>query len=342
MAGNGEAGLDFDAAGAIGFDVEALGDFFTERSGGDTTGPENGACGQRVVVITVFVSDAGGGDVRDEDAFHNFDTEASDEGFGFGGKIFGIGVEDAVAAFHEKDAGFFGTDVAEIVAQGFAGDFGEGAGEFEAGGAGSDNDESEPGAGFGGIGGTLGALEGVEKFVTDGGGFLEGFEAGSGFTPDVIAVVGSLGASGDDEGVVGIFGGVAKMDELFFGVDVYGFAQEDLGVFLAAQDGAQGRGDFAGREGAGGDLVEERLKEVEVALINEDDFGVGALQGAGSDQAAETAAQDDNAMLVGHGVVVNILEENSWGKGAENIWAVVEERKKEKDLHREHRGRREE
>ena len=290
MAGNGEVGLNFDATSAIGFGVEALGDLLGERSGGDTTSPENGACGERVMVIAVFVGDAGGGDVRNEDLLHDLDAEASDERFGFGGKIFGISVEDAVAAFHEEDAGFFGTDVAEIVAQGFAGDFGEGTGEFETGGAGTNDDEGEPGAGFGGIGGAFGALEGVEKFVTDGGGFFEGLEAGSSFAPGVFAVVGGLGACSDDESVVRVFSGVAEMNEFFGGVEIHGFAEKDLGVFLAAEDGAKRSGDFAGREGAGGYLIEERLEEVEVALIDEGDLGVGALQGACGNEAGETAA----------------------------------------------------
>lgn len=290
MARNCEVRLDFDAAGAIGFGVEALGNFSGEGSGGDTASPENGASGERVVVVAVFVGDAGGSDVGDEDAFHYFYAEASDEGFGLGGKILGIDVEDAVAAFHKEDAGFVGMNVAEIVAQSFAGDFGESAGEFEAGGASSDDDKGEPGAGFSGIGGALGALECIEEFVADGGGFFDGLEAGSGFAPIVIAVVGGLRASGDDEGVVGIFGGVAENDSFVGGVEIDGFAQEDLGVFLAAEDGAQGRGDFTGRKGAGGYLIEERLEEVEIALIDEGDLRVGALQGARGDQATEAAA----------------------------------------------------
>jgi len=212
MSGNREIGLDFDAASAIGFSVEAFGNYSGEGGGGDATSPENGAGGEGVVMIAMLVGDTVVGDVGDEDAFHDFDAEVSDERFGFGGKILGIDVEDAVAAFHEEDAGFFGMNAAEIVAQSFAGDFGEGASEFEAGGAGSNDDESEPGAGFGGISGTLGAFKGVEKFVADGGSFFESLEAGSGFAPGVFTIVGSLRAGGDDEGVVGIFGGVAETD----------------------------------------------------------------------------------------------------------------------------------
>ena len=118
------------------------------------------------------------------------------------------------------------------------------------------------------------------------------------------------------------------MDSFIGGVDVHRFAEKNLGVFLAAENRAQGRSDFAGREGAGGDLVEERLEEVEVALIDEGDLGVGAFQSARGYQAAETAAEDDDAMLVGHEIVVRILEENRWRKGAEEFLGERKERKR--------------
>ena len=66
MMGDGEVGLDFDAAGTIGFGVEALGDFSGEGSGSDSTGPEDGASGQGIVVIAVFEGDAFGTDAGDQ------------------------------------------------------------------------------------------------------------------------------------------------------------------------------------------------------------------------------------------------------------------------------------
>ena len=111
--------------------------------------------------------------------FADLDAEARDELFGFGGEIFGIGGKNTRTAFEENDSSFFGTDAAEIVAKRFASNFGESAGEFEAGGAGTDDDEGEPGAGFGFGGGAFGTFEGEEELVADGGGFLNGFEAGS-------------------------------------------------------------------------------------------------------------------------------------------------------------------
>ena len=110
----------------------------------------------------MFESEALGIDVRDESVLSDFDAETGDELFGFRGKIVGISSEDAGAAFEKNDARFFGTNAAEIVAEGFLGNFGDSAGEFESGGTAADDDEGEPSAGFLFGAGALRLFEGVE------------------------------------------------------------------------------------------------------------------------------------------------------------------------------------
>jgi len=68
-----------------------------------------------------------------------------------------------------------------------------------------------------------------------------------------------------------------------------------------AEDGANGGSDFSWREGAGGDLLEEVLEEVEVALVEEGDVHVGALEGLCGDQACEASAEDQDAVWRRHG-----------------------------------------
>ena len=186
------------------------------------------------------------------------------------------------------------------MAKSFASNFREGAGKFEASGAGTDDDEGEPGAGFGFRGGTFGAFEGVENFVTYGSGFLNGFETGGEGAPSIVAVIGSLRTGGDDEGVVGEGAAVAKKNFLGRGIEIDGFAEKDFGVLLAAEDGAERRGDLAGRERAGGDLIEKRLEEMEIAFVDESDGCVGVLEGLGGDESAKTAAEDENLVCTGH------------------------------------------
>src|ERR1700730_2619158 len=92
--------------------------------------------------------------------------------------------------------------MAEIVLQGFIGDFSESAGELHPGGSRADDHEGEPGTGFFMAGGALGAFKGVKNFVADGGGSFDGLETGGPFAPEVVAVVRSWRAGGDDERVV--------------------------------------------------------------------------------------------------------------------------------------------
>jgi len=85
------------------------------------------------------------------------------------------------------------------------------------------------------------------------------------------------------------------------GIDVHGFTEEDFDIFLVTEDGAEGGGDFSGRERAGGYLVEEWLEEVEVAFVEEGDVGVSAVEGLGGHEARETSSQDEDAMWRRHG-----------------------------------------
>src|SRR5258707_8824862 len=114
MVGNGEVGIDLQAAGTVGFGVETLGYFSGEGSGGDAAGPEDGARGGGAGSSVVLGTDAFPINVGDESAEHEFNTEGLYELFRFGGEIFGIRRENAWAAFHKNDAGFLRADPAEI------------------------------------------------------------------------------------------------------------------------------------------------------------------------------------------------------------------------------------
>jgi hypothetical protein len=63
---------------------------------------------------------------------------------------------------------------------------------------------------------------------------------------------------------------------------------------LAPEDGAERVGDLAGRQRAGGDLVGERLEEVEVASIDKRELDRRTGKLLCSLQAAEPAADDDD------------------------------------------------
>ncbi len=61
-------------------------------------------------------------------------------------------------------------------------------------------------------------------------------------------------------------------------VEVDDFAEEDARVLLPGEHVADRGSDLAGRKGAGCDLIEQRLKEVVVAPVDDRDFDRCVLQ----------------------------------------------------------------
>ncbi len=79
-----------------------------------------------------------------------------------------------------------------------------------------------------------------------------------------------------------------------------GFSQEHGRVALAAQDVAQRRGDRGRGQPGGRHLVEERLKCVVIAAIDQQDVHGGGAQGTRGGKAAEATADDDDPGLCLH------------------------------------------
>ena len=74
-------------------------------------------------------------------------------------------------------------------------------------------------------------------------------------------------------------------------------AEEDGRVRVPAEDPPERLGDLAGREGAGRDLVEQRLEQVVVAPVDEGDARpAGHGRAARRVQPAEPSSDDHDAM----------------------------------------------
>ena len=80
------------------------------------------------------------------------------------------------------------------------------------------------------------------------------------------------------------------MDDAPFEIEPGHIGQDHVDVLALAQNVPQHRGDGAGREDAGGHLVQQRLEEVVVAPVDERDVDVGRSEQTGRGQAAKPAA----------------------------------------------------
>ena len=146
------------------------------------------------------------------------------------------------------------------------------------------------------VGFTFGFFEGDERLVAHAGGVFDGFESRGELLPLVIAEVRSTRTRGDDQRVVGQGTAVGQNELAVGGVQADGFVEQHAGVLLAREHGAQRGGDFARRKRSGGHLIQQRLKEVEVAAVHHGELNVGALQGLGGIEAAKAATQNHDAM----------------------------------------------
>jgi hypothetical protein len=79
-------------------------------------------------------------------------------------------------------------------------------------------------------------------------------------------------------------------------VEARHLAEHDAGVALALEDRPQRRGDLPRGERTRGDLVEQRLEEMEVPAVDQRDVDAGPPQAPHRLEAGEATADDDHAM----------------------------------------------
>ena len=125
--------------------------------------------------------------------------------------------------------------------------FGNGAGELDAGRPGADDRERQPGLAIGGIAAGLGQLEGAEDSRADAKGVVERLHAGRVALPFVVAEVGVAGPGRDDQRVVverDVVGG-GSGDGVRVEVDRRDLAEQHAHVLVVDEDVAERRRDLA-------------------------------------------------------------------------------------------------
>ena len=179
---------------------------------------------------------------------------------------------------------------------------------LDAGRAGADDDEREPGSAPFGIGLLLGRLERAEDAAADCQRALERLHLRRMLAPLVVAEVGVLRAAADDERVVPDAvlhrNAVDRAEQQLAcrEVEVGDLGEQDAHVAVSREDRAQRIRDLARRQRPGRDLVGERLEEVEVAPVDERQLDRRIPEVNGRLEPAEAAA--DDYYPLGHGSIV--------------------------------------
>jgi hypothetical protein len=150
----------------------------------------------------------------------------------------------------------------------------------------------------------LGGLEGDQDLAPDARRVVDRLESRGVARPFVVAEELMPGPGGHDQRVVGYRAAVGQLDLTLDRVEPDRLAQQDRGVVISAEDAAQRLGDVAGRDRAGGDLVQQRLEDVVVAPIDEGQVdALVTTQPTRRVQPAEAAAHDEDPMPL-HGTIL--------------------------------------
>jgi hypothetical protein len=146
-----------------------------------------------------------------------------------------------------------------------------------------------------GVGLLLGVLECLQYVAADLDSVLHGLQPGGERRPFVVPEVVILDACSDDQGVIAQ---APALEPHLAGGDVHvpDVAQQHPCITLSLERGAQRSSDVTGPEPTRGDLVEQRLKQVEVPAVDDGHFDRRAPQVLRGVQSSEASTDDHHPM----------------------------------------------
>ena len=187
----------------------------------------------------------------------------------------------------------------EFRCQGVARNLRQGTGEFDAGRAAADNRESQPRLATLRIRLQFGAFKCGQDLRANGQRVIQGLQAARMFGPIIVTKVGMGRAGGDDEIVV-LKGLLAQVHALRREIDRLHLAHQHRSIRLATQDMSQRRRNRGCRQSRRSHLVQQRLKQVVVAAVDQRDVHVRRTQRPNGPQSAEATAHDYDSFAGWH------------------------------------------
>ena len=181
----------------------------------------------------------------------------------------------------------------KVTSQSVLRNFRDRAGKLDSGRTAADDDEGEPGGTLAGIAFFLGHFKCHENAAADVEGILQTLEPGSDSRPVVVTEVRMGRTCGDDQVVVGDVL-VTDSDRSGLAINGASFTQDDRDVLLIPENRSDGGGNIRWIQGRGCDLIKQRLKEVMVAPVDDENLGCGIAKVFGGVQPGEACTNDDD------------------------------------------------
>ena len=291
MIGDGEIGLHHNAAAAVHLTTGGIGELAAEMGCAHASCPDHGR-GLNADIAIRCADDHFPWTHGLYAAFRQEFDAVTLERFQRGvGQHFGHGPQNSVAGIDQDDPCLGWIQLFEGVVEGPAHQLGHGTGHFAAAGARTnDHDGLQKLPGFG-IRRLFRLLHRHQQSSADLLGVLEDLHGRREGAPFVVTEKGAAGTRGQNQVVVAV-GLAVENDLLAFGVDVGHLTQKHLNVPLLANQFAQWCGDVSSGHQTSRNLIQQRLKQVEIALVDQGDAHVGIGECFAGVHPGETAANN--------------------------------------------------
>ena len=210
------------------------------------------------------------------------------------GKIFREARQQPRPGLDQNDTRDARIDVAKILRQCSAGEFGDSAGEFNSGRSATDDYQIHQAPAFICVRFVFGPLEGEQNSPSNLGRILDALKSGRQGLPIVVTEIGVARAGSKDEIVVGHMAPAHDRDRARRNIDADDLAQYDRNILVGANDAADRGGNVSRRQPSGRHLIEQRLKQVIVLSVNDDDLNGSIRKSFCRPQSAESGPDDDD------------------------------------------------
>ena len=185
-----------------------------------------------------------------------------------------------------------GVDCAKLVGERMVADLGQRSREFHPGGTASNHNKVQRRAGLTGGGLAFGKFEGQQHAAADFKRVLNRLKAWRVRLPIIVTEISMARAGGDDQIVVRNFL-IGSFDEAVFKIEAADLSHEHFNIFARGKNRTDRRGDFSRGEPGGCDLIQQRLKGMEVLTVNDGDLHWSVRQRLRGVEAAETGSNDN-------------------------------------------------
>ena len=224
--------------------------------------------------------------------------------------------QDVGRGLDELDADFAEIEVVELFLLD-AKELRQGAGLLDARRAATDDDECQHAAAYLWVGLLVGSLEHVQHVVTDVQSFLQRLHAVGMFLDFLHTEVVRRRAGSENQIIIGNLAMVRQQD-LASLIDAFSLGHEEFHVPALAEERTDWICDFVRREDCRRYLVQERLEELEVVTVDEQDVDIFLRKELGKLDAAEACTDNDNTWFL-----LILLHDKSSPKTPTNEWRMA-------------------